>query len=47
MMPAQMTGDGTPRKHRQMLEPAKKFFAEQHVLLNQESRLDAAARRAP
>jgi hypothetical protein len=44
MMPAQMAGDGTPRKHRQMLKLAKKFFAEQHAFLNQESDLDAVVR---
>jgi len=30
-----MTGNGTPCKHRKMLELAKKFFAEQHALLTQ------------
>jgi len=35
MMPAQMAGGGTPRKHGQMLKLAKEFFAEQHAFLNQ------------
>src|SRR5258706_9224932 len=35
MMPAQMAGNGTPRKHRKMLELAKKLFADQHAFLNQ------------
>ena len=43
MMPAQMPGDGTTGEHRQMLKLAKKFFAEQHAYLNQESYLDATA----